>query len=504
MTEAHTQAHLTLIERLLRNKRWIFISMLVFVAGAFIYLAFSPDRVRVTIKAAICGNNETTESIIDEIKSKPLFQRTIDRLPLQVNYYHKGIFSNTEISPDSLPVRLAFNKSTAVDSPGELTFMPVDDQIYEIRQQDTIIQYHYNEPVKYAFVSFKAAKGPAFALHAEPVLLKFNEPDELTEQYFQNFKARYSGDDKTLELSIIATSPQKGRAFLNKLVELYNSTQPTNGTEVSIANESVNTEIKTKLEKLKSQVAALQLKADNLKRQKNELAVDQPQITAKPLDQEQRNLQLKTLEVIRPYAQHPIAQFVQIPYGDEVNDKDLRGMISRFNKIQLDKQHELQDSQANRYRINGFNNQIAGLKTNITQKIDEVSGEMKGKSTAATSNLVVNKKALDNSLLNINKQLKALQSEYTRMVQNSKVDNSNSDKVIAVNTPKLTIISKAGSEITTYPSAIMVYLLAALMGLVFAIAILLLGYIEIPANNLADLRKLQARIYEMMHAKEID
>lgn len=509
MTKKTTQENLDVIARHLPNRYWFMASAFIFLLSAFIYLATATDKYKVTGKVTITDNSPAG-SVADNIKSRTVVQKVIDQLPLQVSYFHKSTSGNSEIFGDSLPVKIVFNKVNAVDSSAELSLKILDNQQFELRQNDTITQYYFDKPVKYPFATFKGVKGPAFATSAGPITLKFKESDELVEEYYNSLSANTSGD-KDVGLSIITTNPQKGIAFLNKLIDVYNASSVNHTTAANIPDIHIVKDDKQAAIQIKDRIYALRSEVVELEKQKKQAAIVSNKLKANSskLSKTERDLQLKTLDVIQPYVRNSVNQFVQIPYGSEIDNKELSGLVSKFNQVELDKQQDLRDSQANKARIIDFNKQIANLKINISEKITDVKDQIKGipKKPASSGTSVAQVTSLPDSITKKNVQLKAAMGEYAALSQNKTVQPQSaaiSSGVVSTDKPKLTIVEKPGEQIISYPQPWLVYLLALLAALIVPVALSFLKYIKLPANDMVQLKKLQAWIYEMIHPKEID
>jgi hypothetical protein len=223
MLKRNEDGQYSIINQYINNKYWFICSALFFLAAASVYLIFTPNY-KVTTRIVL-NSNQNPEGVIQNIKSKVLLEKVIDQLPLRVSYYYKERAKEAEIPPDSLPIKFIFFKKPAADSSAEMKVTVVDNRQYKILEDKTYMPFFFNQKVDfYSFAKFKVVKGPAFNTHIKPVILRINNADELLEEYYKNLDAKFVGDDqKIIELSLVTNSLKKGKSFLDKLVEVYNT-----------------------------------------------------------------------------------------------------------------------------------------------------------------------------------------------------------------------------------------------------------------------------------------
>lgn len=492
MTENNSHKGLSFIDLHSRNKYWFIVLPILCLFAAFCYVILTPARYKVSSKIVLTDPGLST----GDIGSKALVQQTLGQLPFQVNYYHRGFLKKTELSGDSLPIKFTLERLASIDTTMEVTAKILDDQLYQIRQHDTIIDFFFNKPVsEYSFAKFKGIKGPAFNKDAEPVIVRFNDPDELLEEYYNNFSVKIMDDDRTAVLSIVASSPEKGVDFLNKLIALSDR-----AGEIAPRYANINAKPDSSLNKIRSAIVALRAKAGQLKTRESLLEHRAAVTAERPADKQPAKLQLQVLDAIWPYAGKPVSQFVQIPDSYHVENNELAKLIGQFNKTELDKQRDLQDSQANHAKIMAFNKQIVFLKASILQEINVYKNKINVRPALPANEAVsINHRLVRDSIYAINAQLHAKQIAYESLL---KTVRSNHLQTAAKS--RLTIIEKPGGNIIEYPRTGLIYLLALLTGLMVPLSFPYLKNLSFSALPMISLKKLGERINELIHTKEID
>jgi tyrosine-protein kinase Etk/Wzc len=401
-------------------------SLVFFLVVAFIYVTYTPVRYKVSSKIALNNNSGIIlDSVADNLKSGLLVKRAVSQLPFEVNYYKENS-PGEELYGDSLPVKLILNNAHSNGYTNKLIINPLSSHSFSIDHEDTIQFYEINEQVSQYYGKFKVVRGTAFKSHFNPVIVRFNELSAISTAYYKNLDVDINENANTIELSILVRHPQKGQDFLNKLLELYKAEHkvPTSGNKPGDQGA---------LQALKSEIAALKLKASK--------KASVIQSKNKPLSSQQ----LMTLEVIKPYLQKPINQFVQVPYIDEVQDATLQNDLNRFNKAELDKQRMLGAPKVDDVAVSNIDRQLAALKIDLAEQVNTLhSGKH---ATERVGNGA------------IAQQLQKAKLQYQLLSRN------NQNPHVIPNTGIITIIEKPGYSIAKVaPNKVLTFALALLLG----------------------------------------
>src|SRR5260221_6766505 len=163
------------INQYLQNKYWFIGSAVFFICLASVYLIFTPNKYKVTT-SIVLNNKQFPEDAIEDIKSKYIIEKTINQLPPIVSYYHKGFLKKVEVNQDSLPVKFLLLKNNTSNSSTQFTVKALNDQQYEIEQNDTLTDFFFNRFVNFESMKFIGVKGPSFKKENQPILIKFHSP----------------------------------------------------------------------------------------------------------------------------------------------------------------------------------------------------------------------------------------------------------------------------------------------------------------------------------------
>jgi hypothetical protein len=465
MSERNTHWRDSITGLYLDNKYWFIGSTIFFLLAASVYLIFTPVTYKVTTRIVL-KTNEDPEEIIKSVKSMVLLQKVINQLPLQVVYYQQKAAEETEIPGNSLPVKVVFYNNPIVSSSAELKIYIVNTLEYKILKDRVFMYFLFDEPVNYySFAKFKIVKGPGFNTNINPSVVRIYSPDHLLQEYRKNLDAKFIGGNN-IELSLTANSLKQGRNFLDKLVEVYNTSN--NIENAQNMQGKMNPE---SIQKVRGELALLKSKSANFKTQKVVLLNNkEPSAGNKTLKEKNKKF-LNVLNAIEPYAKNNTNQFVLIPYGDEVVDRELQKLISQFNSAQLEKQHELQEPQVDNLKVGVLNTRLLTIKQSIIERIETNKNEISGVQQSPLNTTLA---AINDSIIKLKDLISSKQQAYDDLV-NIKVN-----KVEAVSAkPKETIIEKSSEHVITYPKIGYVYLFALLIGMILP---LIIPYFKLRVN----------------------
>jgi tyrosine-protein kinase Etk/Wzc len=426
------------------RKYRFYTSLVFFLIIASVYLILIPTRYKVSSKISLNNNSRLSlQSVVSGLKAKPLVQKAIDQLPFGVNYY-KESSPREEVYGNSLPVKMLLDDSIGVRYAHNLLLKPISSHSFSIEHEDTIQFYEIGEHVNQYYGKFKMVRGSAFNAHFSPLIIKLNQPSDLFKTFYENLELKTVEKDRAIVLSILVKNAEKGKDFLGKLLELYN-----NNNRISTQDGTLN----NSLQSIQQEIATLKIKAEKLEQQSS--GSGGSSVITKNVHL--NGLQLKTLEVIKPYLKNSVSQFVQIPYVDEVQNIDLRNNLNKFNKAELDKQRLLGAQKIDDLAVSYVDHQLSTLQTSILVQLDRLrNGNVVETNApdASSSNIPATELAL------VNRQIKADMLRYENLSQGSQEAKAVS------HTGVFRVVERPGDHIQEVrPDFFIVYTLALFLGL---------------------------------------
>lgn len=464
----------------LTKKYGLFICIPIFLLIAYSFVSSSATQYRATAKIAL--KNISAGSAANDIQSKYFIQKVLDRLHFQVSYYD-SLQPDKEIYGDTLPIRLVFNPADKIRVETTVSIRVTDANTFDLSHVDTVISLKFNEPLDEYYGRFSVVHSAGESYKHVAYILRLHEPGELIARY-SNALHLETNDDKTLTLRVSSGNPEKSIDFLDELIRLFKATDikqnKETGKATAQAKEKQLQELSKEATALKSRIK--QLSATNTAKKTG--------IRTRPTD----DRQFRIYQVIKPYVEAPVRQFVQVPYTDEVGDIRLRNLLDRYNKLQLKKQHILVDKrngsavilQADNDLINGRNAIIAAIYPDKQNQSAEVSPQKIADSL----------NSLRSSLTQVGNDIQALENPSAAGIGVTSPENAG---LVVLESPKDNIE-------TLVVNPFWAYALAMIAGLLVPVVwwVIREPRGNILPSNLLNPQKLIERINDLFAVKQID
>ena len=441
----------------------------IFLLAALLYAAFTPARYEVSARIEVNKQKQPAD-IFNDIKSKNLISGVINKLHLAVSYYRPSTFKKTEIYGDSLPLKFVLLSS--VKSPAEITVKILNDNKYEINQDDTIEDVAFNKPETYSFGRFTVIKGPGFKVDGKPVVVKFSSVTSLSADYVHKLSVKsVQNNVGYIELSVETTSIAKGTDFLRCLGDAL----ATESKPVILADRD-NTD---KQNIINGQLLQLEARVAEMKKRQTLLSDGKNQNIASAINKNDQNtLQEQVLQTIKLSAEEPLAQFVQISFSREVKDTKLEALVNNFNQLEMDKQRAFTNGSNSDKIIPVINSQLGKLKVNILQQVGADLESMKN--GGVSKNLPsANIAALRDSIINVNMLIQSKQLEYRQCLSQKTTNVKATEQGIGQSN-----IIRTEKSIIIYPKKTYIFIFAIFIGLILPVILsYLLVYIRLKFFN---------------------
>jgi hypothetical protein len=458
------------------GKYGLFLCLPLFLVLAYSFISSSPPRYRATAKIAL--KNVTSGSELFNIKSKYLVREALDRLHFQVAYYD-SLEPDRELSGSRLPIELVFNPSDKVKQNVTLGLKVTSDDYFDLTHGDTTMSIRFNTPVNEYYGRFSVVHAAGEQYKHVSYTIKLYNPATLFDKYYNALHVK-GGTNNIWTLDITTGNPEESAAFLEKLIFLYgdfnSDTMPRRG---ALSNGE--------------QMDSLVFKASAIKNAIKQLSTEST-FEKKRIRVPAGGRQQEIIQVIKPYVEAPISQFVQVPYTDEVNDTRLRRLLSQFNELELKKQHILADEANDSAAILQADNSLVRYRNAIMPAL-----YTEEKVSIGTRNPYI----IADSLKKLASSL-ALVRENIKTLKKSGVTTSGAFLPVRRN---MVVLENPGDNIQSITvNSFEIYLLAVLAGLFIPFISWVIrepGVNTLP-SNLFNLTKLAERIKALFEVKQID
>jgi len=391
--------------------KWKFIvgSLLVAILFSFIYLRYadyqfettasirlkedkknnSLDEITALQKYGLFANNSS--NINDEItvlKSNTLLESVVNDLKLNIQFFVSGAIKEQEtyINP---PLELSFIEGDSLIHYLDTTIYVsiIDKNKFKLSNKDSRsffdfkkeIQsiYNFGDKLDTSFGNliitpnigaYGSEVGSQIKINIIPVL-------EVVESYKEKVKASNMELSKIIQLSLRENISAKAEMILDKLIETYNEQAVNDKEEVLRITSSF---INNRLEKVSNELESIDFSAENLKKDNRLSDLSSQSSILLKTEQENEgkinnaNTQLQLIEYMSSYINSPNDNSDLLPANIGINDNSVSQLTNSYNSLVMQRNKVLRNSTSKNPIVVNLNSQIAELKQNLTQSLNNV------------------------------------------------------------------------------------------------------------------------------------
>jgi capsular exopolysaccharide synthesis family protein len=406
MTEGNNEETISIIEILLRFARywkWFVLGIALALTIVFIYLRYTTPVYSVSssiiLKEARTQRLEPSIGAMDGLQlgglaavsnleneiyilqSRSLIRNVINRLNLHTSYIVDGRIKSTDLYNQS-PVVVSMAQSKLDSLKQNILFeMTVDNGsvsvsgLFDGMQQDTVftvLPAQLHTPL--GDISF--TRRPGSVMDSRQVNVVIQHPEAVIRQYRGSLSVQQASKQASvLNLSINTPYPQKGRDFLNMLVEVYN-----NETIEDNKMEAFNTQafINERILIINDELSEAERDVEDYKRSQGltDLQADLQRSMQMGSQYEQQLVQVETqlnvVNSLNEYINDPGNENKTIPANVGLEDPTLAATTSEYNRLVLERERLSQSMTDDNPAMVRLDEQISGLRQNINSSINSV------------------------------------------------------------------------------------------------------------------------------------
>jgi tyrosine-protein kinase Etk/Wzc len=480
--------------------KFFLIAMIVALICAFIYVTYTIPTYKVSAnllineekKGVSMGNDQLLEGFglgsgsknLDNqlmvLTSRTLIGRTLNELPFDIEYYHRGLFSRMALYPNA-PLKIVPEKADNLPRDIEFKYNYLDNNKFSIyaKSKDIFVldtQASFGDVIKTPGGDFRielsAANWSAADL-GQTIYFKFHSRKKLVESYSKRLKVEKESKTGTiLNISLEGTNKEMDIAFLNKLTEIFlNNSLDKKNLEairtiqfiddqlIGISDSLVITE--NKLQQFRSRNRVMNLSAQG------QVIIDQ----AMNLENQKARLGIEAnyYNYLAEYLAKDNAGQVPItPAIMGITDPGLTKLVADLADLQgqyysksLGEKNPLQSQLAQKVRNikESLKEVLIGLKRSNDLSMNEVSAQIRTVNAEASALPVT-----ERQLLGIERKYKLNDQLYTFLLEK----RAGAQIQKASNMPDNEIIDPSEPEIKPIkPKTALIYLLSLLVGIGF-------------------------------------
>ena len=385
----------------IKHWKWILLGLIVALMVAFLYLRYTTPvynvEANVVLKEegrrapqmpgtfeelAMMGAVSNVENETYILRSRNMIRLVINRLNLHTSYIVEGRVKETDLYTNSpVIVGMAQSDLDKLRSNIELEVRMREDEQIEVQglvagtSLDTVFTHLpallMTEQGNISFTRREGVK-PNY----QQLYVTIQHPDAVIGTYRGNLTvAPASRTASVLNLSLNTPYPQKGRDFLNMLVEVYNNEAIEDKNQ-----EARNTQkfIEERIAIIDTELSAAEQNVEEYKQDQGltDIQTDLQRDMQMGSNYEQQLVQVETqlsvVNSLNSYVNNPANQEKTIPANVGIEDPTLAATTSEYNRLLLEKQRLSQSMTDDNPAMRRINEQIAGLRQSIGTSISSV------------------------------------------------------------------------------------------------------------------------------------
>ncbi|RZK45100.1 MAG: polysaccharide biosynthesis tyrosine autokinase [Hymenobacter sp.] len=433
---------------------------------------------------------KSTRSIDNEmevLKSVSIMERVAKELDLYTSYYVKGRAIDKEIYGQSVPIKVLRNNMDSTAAGKSFTVFLKADNSFQLQDYTGAVTTHrFGQEIKMPYGSFTIVASATKSAVSDKIIVQFNDIHQVAVHYSQAISVQSVGkSSNVLNLTLIDPIPEKAKNIINKLMHVYNNEAIEDKNLMAVST------LKFLDERLRLITAELSGVEKGVEKFKSVNALTD--ITSQASDFQAQNstttqqlsewaTQIDLLESLESYLRKNAGQYSIVPSTLGLKDETLLVLIAKFNELQATRESILRTSQANSFLINNTNEQIANLRANILENLQNIkqglqitSNNLK-RSSGQFQSKIRKVPEQERELQEIKRQLVIKQNIYVYLLQ--KREETALSLAATASIARILDLAKGG-DYPISPNKQVIYIMSTLLGLGIPFAfIFLLGMLN--------------------------
>jgi len=387
----------------IKHWKWILLGLIVALMVAFLYLRYTTPVYNITANVvlkeeknsrslqmpgsfeelAMMGAVSNVENETYILRSRNIIRSVINRLDLHTSYIVEGRVKSVDLYTGSpVIVDMAQADLDELHNNIELEVRMLEDAqqvevkglVAGISVDTTFSHLPALLMTKQGNISFTRREG--VRPNYQQLYVTIQHPDAVIGTYRGNLTvAPASRTASVLNLSLNTPYPQKGKDFLNMLVEVYNNEAIEDKNQ-----EARNTQkfIEERIAIIDRELSTAEQNVEQYKQEEGltDIQTDLQRDMQMGSNYEQQLVQVETqlnvVNSLNSYVNNPANQDKTIPANVGIEDPTLAATTSEYNRLLLEKQRLSQSMTEDNPAMKRINEQIAGLRQSIGTSISSV------------------------------------------------------------------------------------------------------------------------------------
>ncbi|QIY84818.1 polysaccharide biosynthesis tyrosine autokinase [Chryseobacterium sp. NEB161] len=479
--------------RFLKFWPWVLASMLLFYMAAYLYLKYTQPQYQSRTTLLFQQSPNSTKGALGDLKnlgmgvsgddelqgeaavivSKPILQKVVKNLNLDVSFFAKGKIREIELY-DLAPYKgriLSVNK----DFGGASYYIePLDAQSYRLTEGPLGKQstFRYGEIATLPWGQVQISRNKeGYAPYKNFVV--FRNPANVVKQLEASVTTNLPGG-LLMDLSLTGAVPKKSEDILNEISQQY---KIDGVSDKNAEAENTQNFINERLELISKDLGAIENNKENFKRANQLTDLDtQAELAVTRLSGNVENIYNESaqLEIVNALYNKAVSGKEQLfPTGLGLN-ATTEGLLGQYNELLLAKKRTQKQATDINPAIKAFDKQLGDLLFSIRNNLQETRAQLQSKIGQTRQEIgqdrgSINKYPTQEKMFrNIERQQTLKESIYLYLLQ-KREENA---ITLAVTTPKAKVVNPAYTTGVVSPNYSQIRTFALLAGLVIPLAIL--------------------------------
>ena len=518
-----------ILSKYLSKKYWFLASLLLCLLCAWLYLRYTNPIYKVSASVLIKDDekkgNKTNISAIDELsflalsvnldneievlRSKSLIRNVIIESNLYTTYFAPKQAGRPELYHTSpLLVKFDLEDLAKLTSLIEIEIViGYGNKYFDVEVKTDKKKYKASFDNLYGSLQTELGE-LVFSPNSELIDNKewridaiISPPDLIAEDYFEKMSVVATGENSSVAyISLESTNRQRGKDFINKLVELYNRNTNKEKNEVAektamFLNERLEI-INNELEETEQQLELFKSKA-GLSSLNNSIEI----ALAENADYEKKRVEngthLNLINYLKEYINNPVNNYTALPVNIGFEKTSLPVLIDQYNELILERARLLKGASENNPLVININGDIRSMLENIRITVDNINEGLliTQRDLDREANKyylkITDAPAQERQLMVLSRQQEIKSGLYLMLLQ-KREENA---IALAATADKAKIIDAASAgTLPVYPRTSIIWLAAFVMG--FVLPILVIALIDLFSYKIKD----QAEVEKVLNS----
>ena len=319
----------------------------------------------------------TVDNEIAALRSRSLWETVLAQLPLQTSYFVENTFKADELYGEDLPIIVEVEKLSKLAFQQELIIQVLDQNRFQIGVADQFRTYKFGQKIRTLDYSLRVLHGPRFSSDTSPVIIRFNNIKNMAERYSSALLEAIpiTKESNTVTLTLVDIIPARSIDILNTLINTYNRENVENKNRLALNTIQF---IDKRLQFLGSDLSSNSQEVEDFK-QANRVTDVTSDAQQSLQNAGEFNRQLSSVDIQRgvvasmeSYVNKPSGQYEMVPSTLGLQDPTLSSLTERYNTLQIDRERILRTAEPSNPLVISINEQLAGLKSNISENLRNI------------------------------------------------------------------------------------------------------------------------------------